>query len=44
LKRRTILIGAALAGPGSAPDGYTLGWITVASRAINPTLYGARVE
>lgn len=24
----------------SAPDGYTLGWITVASHAINPTLYG----
>ena len=23
----------------SAPDGYTLGWITVASHAINPTLY-----
>jgi tripartite-type tricarboxylate transporter receptor subunit TctC len=22
-----------------APDGYTLGWITVASHAINPTLY-----
>jgi tripartite-type tricarboxylate transporter receptor subunit TctC len=23
----------------AAPDGYTLGWITVASHAINPTLY-----
>jgi tripartite-type tricarboxylate transporter receptor subunit TctC len=23
----------------SIPDGYTLGWITVASHAINPTLY-----
>lgn len=23
----------------SVPDGYTLGWITVASHAINPTLY-----
>ena len=23
----------------SAPDGYTLGWITVASHAINPALY-----
>lgn len=23
----------------SAPDGYTMGWITVASHAINPTLY-----
>jgi tripartite-type tricarboxylate transporter receptor subunit TctC len=23
----------------STPDGYTLGWITVASHAINPTLY-----
>jgi len=23
----------------SSPDGYTLGWITVASHAINPTLY-----
>ena len=23
----------------SAPDGYTLGWITVASHAINPSLY-----
>ena len=23
----------------SAPDGYTLGWITVASHAIHPTLY-----
>ena len=23
----------------SAPDGYTLGWITVASHGINPTLY-----
>src|SRR5436190_12175722 len=23
----------------SAPDGYTLGWITVASHAINPTVY-----
>src|SRR4029078_10397645 len=23
----------------SEPDGYTLGWITVASHAINPTLY-----
>jgi len=23
----------------SNPDGYTLGWITVASHAINPTLY-----
>ncbi len=23
----------------SAPDGHTLGWITVASHAINPTLY-----
>ena len=23
----------------SAPDGYALGWITVASHAINPTLY-----
>src|SRR5262249_40849894 len=23
----------------SAPDGYTLAWITVASHAINPTLY-----
>jgi tripartite-type tricarboxylate transporter receptor subunit TctC len=25
----------------SAPDGYTLGWITVASHAINPTLYAS---
>jgi tripartite-type tricarboxylate transporter receptor subunit TctC len=31
-------IGAELVAR-SAPDGYTLGWITVASHAINPTLY-----
>jgi hypothetical protein len=35
--------GAAQAGR-SAPDGYTLAWITVSSHAINPSLYRSRPE